>query len=293
MGIFCSATERALRQFQDVRGLHVTGECDEVTWRALVEANWTLGDRRLFLTSPNMRGDDVTDLQTLLGRLGFDCGRIDGILGPRTAAALASFQSEIGIAADGVCGPESLRALSRVIGQTGSGPGVSAVREVERLRAAPRSLASMRVAVGNFGGFGSLTRAVVHELRVAGVTAVAFDEPDAVSQARGANSLVAHAYLGFEAGRGEESVVHYYRVPQFESVGGRTLAEVLTAALRPVLPMGEPAGMRLPILRETRMPAVLCTWSPVRQAVDAAPAIARATLQALITWVDVCTLSLD
>ena len=56
-------------------------------------------------------------------RLGFDCGRVDGILGPRTARALEEFQSNCGIAADGVCGPDTVRTLTVMSCQTGAGPG--------------------------------------------------------------------------------------------------------------------------------------------------------------------------
>ena len=45
------------------------------------------------------------------------------------------------------------------------------------------------------------------------------------------------------------------------------------------------AGMRVPVLRETRMPAVLCTLGPVRTVVDLAPAIAEATAAAVECWV--------
>ena len=104
-------TEEAVRAFQTARGLRCDGRCDENTWTALVEASWKLGDRALFLTSPNLRGDDVAELQTRLGRIGFDCGRVDGILGPRTAVALEEFQSNCGTTSDGVCGPETVRTL--------------------------------------------------------------------------------------------------------------------------------------------------------------------------------------
>ena len=97
-GGFCPATEDAVRAFQTGRGLRCDGRCDEQTWTALVEASWKLGDRLLFLTSPNLRGDDVAELQSRLGRLGFDCGRVDGILGPSTARALEEFQSNCGTA---------------------------------------------------------------------------------------------------------------------------------------------------------------------------------------------------
>ena len=38
------------------------------------------------LTAPNLRGEDVAELQRILARLGFDCGRVDGIYGPDTTA---------------------------------------------------------------------------------------------------------------------------------------------------------------------------------------------------------------
>ena len=122
-GGFCPATEDAVRAFQTGRGLRGDGRCDEQTWTALVEAAWKLGDRLLFLTSPNLRGDDVAELQSRLGRLGFDCGRVDGILGPLTARALEEFQTNCGTAADGVCGPDTVRTLAMMSSQTGHGPG--------------------------------------------------------------------------------------------------------------------------------------------------------------------------
>jgi N-acetylmuramoyl-L-alanine amidase len=80
-------------------------------------------------------------------------------------------------------------------------------------------------------------------------------------------------------------------VPTFESVGGRTLAECLTNELsRCGLDLDEPTGLRLPVLRETKMPAVLCSFAPVRTAVDAAPAIGAAIGRALHTWMRVWTL---
>ena len=84
-GTYCARTEEAVRSFQTSRGLRADGRCHEETWAALVEASWRLGERQLFLTLPHLRGDDVVELQSRLTHLGFDCGRVDGILGPRTA----------------------------------------------------------------------------------------------------------------------------------------------------------------------------------------------------------------
>lgn len=284
---YCPVTEDAVRAFQSARGLRSDGICDEQTWTALVEASWKLGDRLLFLTSPNLRGDDVADLQSRLGRLGFDCGRVDGILGPRTARALEDFQSNCGTKPDGVCGPDTVRTLTIMRSQSGAGPGVAAVRERERLRAGLGSIALCRLVVGQYGGLSTLTRTLSRELRLRGATVMSLDEPDPVVQATAANHFAADAYLGFETHTDSTAIVQFYSVPTFESVGGRALAELIAhrlgCAIRGLHP--EVRGMRLPMLRETRMPAVQCVFGPVREAVDAGPTIAAAVVEAVAQWV--------
>jgi N-acetylmuramoyl-L-alanine amidase len=275
-----------VRAFQLARGLRSDGICDETTWSALIEANWDFGDRLLFLTSPNLRGDDVSELQTRLARLGFDCGRVDGILGPRTAAALSEFQSNCGLPADGVCGPSTVRSILVVSAQTGDGPGVGVVRERERLREAAGSLAKCRIVVGQFGGLSALTRVLARQLRLKGATVITLDEPDVIAQARAANQFAADAYLGFEPSTDSAAVAHFYRVPTFESIGGRALAESVANEFR-VLDGFHPevVGMRLPILRETKMPAVLVTIGSVRAVSDAAGDLVEATLRAFEQWI--------
>ncbi|MGZ4642575.1 MAG: N-acetylmuramoyl-L-alanine amidase [Blastococcus sp.] len=112
---FDTATELAIRHFQQVRGLSVDGRVGEETYRALTEARWSLGDRLLrFDPERPMRGDDVTNLQERLLELGYDAGRADGILGPETETGLRAFQHDYGLTADGTCGPATLRALRQL-----------------------------------------------------------------------------------------------------------------------------------------------------------------------------------
>ena len=82
-----------------------------------------------------MRGDDVALLQTVLAKLGFDCGRADGIFGTNTLRALTDFQQNYGLIVDGICGVHTIRALERTSRQSGLGPGIVAVREYETLLA--------------------------------------------------------------------------------------------------------------------------------------------------------------
>jgi N-acetylmuramoyl-L-alanine amidase len=275
-----------VREFQQQRGLRVSGRCDEDTWRAIVEASWKLGDRLLMLVAPNLRGDDVAELQAALARIGFDSGRVDGILGPGTARALEDFQHNSGLYVDGVCGPDTVRALEVLARQTGTGPGITALRELEALTQTARSLSDLRVVVGQFGGLSALSRQLVQALRQRSATVVASDEPDAAAQAAMANRFAATVYIGFEAQPGPRSTVHYYSVPQFESAGGRALATQVAQCCARSVPDLDPQveGMRLSILRETRMPAVLFTLGAIQQALDHAPQIVQGVVEALETW---------
>jgi N-acetylmuramoyl-L-alanine amidase len=46
--------------------------------------------------------------------MGFDCGRVDGIYGPRTELAVKEFQKSVGATVDGKCGPATIIALIRL-----------------------------------------------------------------------------------------------------------------------------------------------------------------------------------
>ena len=291
-GTFCAITEAAVRSFQRHRGLHEQPVCDEATWLALVEASWRLGDRPLKLIAPNMRGDDIGALQSKLGRLGFDCGRVDGIFGPRTATALEDFQRNCGLDADGICGPATSRALESISSRSGSGPGVATIREIEQLGNVGTSLHELRVVVGQFGGLSSLTRSVAQELRVRDAKVIALDELDPSLQAAAANRHAANVYVGFEARADACATVSYYSTDGFQSAGGRSLASRLVFALDETGVLGDlqTAGMRLAVLRETRMTAVVCSLGPVQHVTDSVGVLGDAIVAALAAWAQSPTL---
>jgi len=60
-------------------------------------------------------GQAVLTLQQMLAQTGFSPGPLDGYLGPRTLAALKSFQSTYGLVPDGICGPLTWAALERAL----------------------------------------------------------------------------------------------------------------------------------------------------------------------------------
>jgi N-acetylmuramoyl-L-alanine amidase len=129
-----ASVERAVRAFQQQRGLSADGVVGRTTWRALDEARWHLGDRVLVhLPGSLQAGDDVLTLQRRLLDLGFKTGRVDGRFGPGTEAAVRDFQRNVGIPPDGTCGPATLKALSRLAPMV-KGGSPNAMRAEERIR---------------------------------------------------------------------------------------------------------------------------------------------------------------
>jgi len=273
-----------VRAFQVARGLDANGVCDRQTFTAIVEAGYHLGDRLLYLRRPMQRGDDVAELQRRLGMLGFDPGRIDGIFGPTTARALTEFQANAGLPADGIAGHESVALLDRLAGRVGS-QGVSEVREREALRHAPTTLAGRRLAIGEPGGLEVLVRGVHRALALAGADVVVLEHPDGSTLAAGANAADAELYLDLAI---DDERCHgaYYAATGFESPGGKRLAAILDELVPPVLgqPHGASVGMRLAVLRETRMPAVHYAIGPPHDAIPLLPDLALAVSRAITRW---------
>lgn len=144
--VFDAATDRAVREFQQRRGLSVDGLVGAETYGALAAARWKLGDRLLSLATRPYVGDDVAALQERLLELGFDAGRADGVFGERTATALRSLQREYGLVPDGTCGPQTLRALKQ-LGRKVVGGRPHALRETEALYRSGVSLAGKVVVL--------------------------------------------------------------------------------------------------------------------------------------------------
>lgn len=63
------------------------------------------------LTSPQMTGETVLEIQQRLQIRGYELGRADGVFGPKTYAAVLEFQRAQGLMADGEVGPLTLAAL--------------------------------------------------------------------------------------------------------------------------------------------------------------------------------------
>lgn len=144
---FDSTMEWAIKEFQQQRGLIVDGVVGDETYRALHEASYRFGARNLlFRANQPMHGDDVSTLQSRLLNLGFYTGRIDGAFGPSTHTALVTYQREFGLVPDGICGPDTLRAIGRIPPRA-SGGSPHAIREHEYMRDSGPRLSGKRVIV--------------------------------------------------------------------------------------------------------------------------------------------------
>lgn len=145
--LYDKAVEHAVKAFQQQRGLTVDGVVGTATFAALEEARWRLGDRQLLhQVGHPLVGDDVLTLQQRLHELGFDAGRCDAVFGTRTESALAAFQRNCGLRADGRCGPQTLRAL-RQLQRSVVGGRPQLLREAEQLRRRGPSLAGKAIVI--------------------------------------------------------------------------------------------------------------------------------------------------
>ena len=66
-------------------------------------------------------GTQVATLQRALAGLGYATGAVDGVYGPKTAAAVTAFQHASSLAADAIVGPLTRAALVRALARSTSG----------------------------------------------------------------------------------------------------------------------------------------------------------------------------
>ena len=276
-GRFGPGTTAAVRTFQQDRSILVDGIIGPHTWGQIVEASWYLGDRDLYLKHPPMRGDDVASLQERLNALGFDAGKEDGIFGVDTDRAVRAFQKEYGVAGDGIFGLVSHAAL---LGLRVDRPGTSAHLREELRRIEKRGLSGATIVIDpGHGGddVGDVTTSRVTEAdacwqiaarladRLASFGArVRFtrnetEGPEASARAAMANEIDADLFLSIHLNGHAESTAEGASTYYFggsragESVADQIQGQLVRLGLRDC----RSHARSYPILRETRMPAVL------------------------------------
>ena len=284
---FDLACDRAVRAFQQLRGLTVDGRVGSETFHALEEARWRLGDRLLsHSVSHQMVGDDVAALQERLLELGFDAGRLDGHFGPRTEAGLRKFQREYGLVPDGACGPATFRALAQ-LRRSVRGGRPHALREAEQLHRAGPALVGKKIVVdpghggadrGRTGHDGlreadvvaALASRIEGRLLAAGVEAYLTHGPDdcptdaeraAFANSAGADLLLSLHCDGQDSPHARGVSTYYYGSATSaanHSMVGEQLAGLVQREIVARTPFLDcrPHAKSWPLLRRTRMPAV-------------------------------------
>ncbi len=281
--LFDEATDRAVRAFQQARGISVDGVVGARTYHALDEARWRLGDRILFYVPARlMAGDDVASLQQRLLDMGFDCGKVDGLFGAETEQALREFQRNIGVASDGTCGPATFKALTQ-LSRTVVGGRPHDMRDSEAITRAGPALAGKLIIIdpGLPTGDMSSDDEVVYDIasrlegRLSATGASAFltrgpegagpDGPSEEDQASFANAAGADLLLSVHANRhpspAASGVATYYYgndgYGHYSTVGER-LADLVQREIcaRTDLVDCRVHAKTWDVLRRTRMPAV-------------------------------------
>ena len=166
-GVFGPGTESALKAFQKQQGLSASGVVDDATALALGLASSPL----LGLTQGN-QGKAVKNLQQRLVAAGIAvAGGADGVFGPATKTAVASFQTKQGLSPTGVVDVATAAAL-QAVGGSGPAPEAPAANDSssslvglkigsrnDRVKQLQRTLmdAGFTVVGGADGIFGALT----------------------------------------------------------------------------------------------------------------------------------------
>jgi N-acetylmuramoyl-L-alanine amidase len=280
-----AALVNAVMSFQGARGLEVDGVCGPGTWRTLVEAEFQLGARLLYLTRPMLRGDDVSDLQHRLGNMGFDPGRTDGIFGPDTQSAVAEFQRNAGLVVDEVCGPDTVEALER-IATRGGNSSVAGLKERERYRNSSRDLIGMRIAICAMDDGDPIAGPLGSGLHLEGAEVAVFSDADGSRLAQMVNSFEADLCIGLVVTVLPTCEVAYFGVDTYTSPMGLALAELVVRHLpaHPDIAAPDAMAMRIPLLRETRAPAIRLKIGPSSTVFDATGLIAAGLQRAVDRW---------
>jgi N-acetylmuramoyl-L-alanine amidase len=260
--VFGEGTRQAVVAFQKAKGLESDGIVGPNTWRSLYEAGYRLGDRILFLRRPMIRGEDIAELQSRLNTLGFDSGKVDGIYGPETEAAVIDFQHNRHLAEDGKVGPEVVTEI-HLVTRGEMREGRQAIREREWLRMLPATVAGARIFLDAecrdheeaLETWDAASAAALAIQEAGGVPMMSRSNdaqiPERLRAGR-ANRMGSDLIVAFRLNREGEDCVFYFASEHSSSRAGEELAKALALSLG-----ARVEGRASAMLKETRAPAAV------------------------------------
>jgi peptidoglycan hydrolase-like protein with peptidoglycan-binding domain len=109
-GIFGIYVENAVKDYQHRVFLTEDGIVGSITWQALYSG--TPVNMPILMNGSS--GNAVKIVQNVLKLNGYYFGFVDGFFGPMTKVAVIQFQTNKGLPADGIVGPKTWHALSKL-----------------------------------------------------------------------------------------------------------------------------------------------------------------------------------
>jgi peptidoglycan hydrolase-like protein with peptidoglycan-binding domain len=134
----------------------------------------------------------VADIQKALQKLGFDPGKVDGLMGPHTQAAIKKFQQANGLAVDGIVGPKTQAALDKALqggaGAAGGKPEAPAT-PVPKPGQAPAQ-APTQAPAPNLGPWQAARQTAINDLKALAAKVAATKHKDAVGVLKEIQSII-------------------------------------------------------------------------------------------------------
>lgn len=200
-GVFGTATQAAVKEFQASQGLSQSGKVDEATASAISSGATVTGTSAFTGLKAGALGNTVKGLQQALLDAGIDVrGGADGIFGPATANAVKAFQTSQGLEATGVVDAETAAALADPKAPTtevpaGEGGFAEYGEKGDRVLALQSALVEAGVALrgGVDGDYGGGTSAAVMDFQRANGLSVTGKVSDATAAKLGLERMPAPA----------------------------------------------------------------------------------------------------